>query len=193
MITIITGMGRCGSSLTMQMLHAAGVECVGNGPFFEDERSSFSKFDADWLADQEGKAVKVLGIHQVKMKPANYRFIVLKRNPNEQAKSQTKFYETVIKQKSDASQKGLKSQVKKHYARCLNKARLKGPVLELDFEDMINNPVYAIAKICQFMDLKPTECGQKMLECVIKRNTDCLPTMQIESVLSDPQSHPARL
>jgi hypothetical protein len=32
---IVAGFGRCGSSLTMTMLHAAGIPCIGTPPDFE--------------------------------------------------------------------------------------------------------------------------------------------------------------
>jgi hypothetical protein len=38
-VIVVAGLGRCGTSLVMQMLAAAGLPCVGSFPDFEDDRT----------------------------------------------------------------------------------------------------------------------------------------------------------
>ena len=92
-ITIVTGLGRCGTSLVMQMLHAGGMACAGEYPAFEPEETNPASFDAAYVAAQPGKEVKLLNLHwqEVQLAPAEYRFIVLRRDPREQARSHAKF------------------------------------------------------------------------------------------------------
>ncbi|MHB8286386.1 MAG: hypothetical protein ACYDD1_17175 [Caulobacteraceae bacterium] len=64
---IVSGLGRCGSSLTMQMLNAAGVHCVGSFPSFEGpECEAFQEgfITAERWAAVAGRAVKLLDPHR---------------------------------------------------------------------------------------------------------------------------------
>lgn len=61
-MVIVSGFGRCGSSMTMQMLAAGGIECLGEWPSFEHPKAL--KLDMAWLRAQEGKALKVLDPHR---------------------------------------------------------------------------------------------------------------------------------
>lgn len=89
-IVIVCGFGRCGSSLTMQMLSRGGYPTTGEWPAFEDERSDVGTFSSAWLLEQKGKAVKLLNPKLFNFPKADYKFIWLDRNPTEQAKSSLK-------------------------------------------------------------------------------------------------------
>lgn len=185
MITIITGQGRCGSSLIMQMLAAAGLPVVGSPSFYEDERSSISKFDPDWLVSLDGKYVKVLGVQHLKLKPADYRFIFLKRNPSEQAMSQNKF-QTIVNRGKAESYEGMKWQVRRQNKLCLKKCKSLGETLEMRFEHLIDYPELQIGRLCMFLNLRPLrDYGHLMISRIVSRETKCLPTMEIEQVLSE--------
>ena len=54
---IVSGLGRCGSSLVMQMLHAGGVECLGAPPAFEPPESSPMYLTRDWMRGPPGAEV----------------------------------------------------------------------------------------------------------------------------------------
>jgi len=96
MITIISGFGRCGSSLLMQMLNAGGMTCLGSFPAFEDKRVDRNG-DLDFLRDHDGCAVKVLDPHRYRF-PEGVLFgaIWLDRDLKEQAKSTIKFQKRVL-------------------------------------------------------------------------------------------------
>lgn len=183
MITIVTGLGRCGSSLAMKMLNAGGFDVVGTLPLYEDKRSSIGKFDADWLLDQEDKVVKCLALHHLPIKKGDYRFIVLTRDIEEQAKSQIKFRHQVV-DGFKAKKSFVKSQIRKQQKQCLNKAKLHGPVLQIKFEDFLERPIYTIGRILQFLDAEDTveSSAMPMYEIIKPRNTKCMPDMRIDGL-----------
>lgn len=85
---LICGVGRCGTSLVMQMLKAAGLRVPGEHPFHEFEDGApdgwEDQFDAvKWLAP--GRATEPLSMDY------DWRALWLTRNPLEQAKSWVKF------------------------------------------------------------------------------------------------------
>ena len=183
MITIVTGLGRCGSSLAMKMLKAGGFDVVGTLPLYEDNRSSIGKFDADWLLEQDGKVVKCLSLHHLPIKKGEYRFIVLTRDIEEQAKSQIKFRSQIV-DGFKAKKTFAKSQIRKQQKQCLNKAKLYGPVLQLKFEDFFERPIFTIGRMLQFMDAEDTveSSAMPMYETIKPRSTKCMPDMRIEGL-----------
>jgi hypothetical protein len=72
MVTIVSGLPRSGTSLMMQMLHAGGMPLLTDGcrtadadnpaGYFELERVKQLKSDHDWLAQADGKAVKIVSL-----------------------------------------------------------------------------------------------------------------------------------
>ena len=92
MITIVSGFGRCGSSLVMQMLEAGGMPCSGEYPAFEDEAGNLLLADMlslDYMQTLEGKAVKLLDPHRGKIpKGPEYHVLGCSRDYGEQARSQ---------------------------------------------------------------------------------------------------------
>jgi len=96
-VLTVCGFGRCGSSLVMQMLAAGGIATTGDYPAFEDDRMNFTAFDLRWLAEQRGRAVKILDPHKVpEFKSVPHIAIWIDRDPREQAKSHAKFVAAVM-------------------------------------------------------------------------------------------------
>lgn len=102
-IVIVTGMSRCGSSMTMKMLHAGGMPVVCDN-FVSYELNDGRKCrvrrkyamppiePGHWLGDCQGKAVKVLDPHVFQVPPGfSYDFVFCTRDANEQATSMVKF------------------------------------------------------------------------------------------------------
>jgi len=89
---LVAGLGRCGTSLLMQMLDAAGVPCVGEFPDYEVPELNHAEPPLAWLEVQRGKAMKVLNPHLTRIPPEFEAPVIwLDRNSREQAKSQIKF------------------------------------------------------------------------------------------------------
>jgi len=101
MIIIVSGLPRSGTSLMMKMLEAGGIEPLTDeireadvdNPkgYYEFERVKGLPEDTSWLADAEGKAVKVLA-ELIKHLPEgyHYRVIFMLRDLDEIVSSQKK-------------------------------------------------------------------------------------------------------
>lgn len=180
MITIIAGFGRCGSSLVMQMLHAAGYETTGEYPAFEDIRATALPYENRWLEEVEGKALKVIDPHRCQLPiDHDYKIIWLDRKPIEQAKSQMKLFSTLTSIKT--TRKDIIA-IAKSYKRdkpiCLKLLKKLGPVLSMSFENLILSPIISAEKINSFLgdELDYLE----MAKVVIGRPVFCMPGMDIE-------------
>lgn len=88
---VVAGLGRCGTSLMMQMLHAGGVPCIGEWPAYETSASNFGSFDPVAFAALRGTAIKLIDPARLPIGAMpNHIVIWLERDPVEQAKSQVK-------------------------------------------------------------------------------------------------------
>lgn len=166
---IVSGFGRCGSSLVMQMLQAGGVQVTGEYPAFEDTRYSLEQQKAP-----VGVAIKVLDPHKFIPQSGKYRWIWVDRDHNEQAKSQIKFAREVVGIccGDDAVQKFANS-YKEDRPVCMDVIQqLGGPLLKLRFENVIREPSAAALKIANFVDATDS---RKMARVVRERPTGCLP------------------
>lgn len=89
---LVAGLGRCGTSLLMQMLAGAGLPCVGEFPAYEVPELDHREPPLAWLEAQRGKAMKVLNPHLTTIPPEFEAPVIwLDRNLRDQAKSQAKF------------------------------------------------------------------------------------------------------
>jgi hypothetical protein len=183
MIAFVSGLGRCGSSLVMRMLHAGGMELTGlaEHPFFEDGRVvKFQIGDYDWLDDCEGKVVKLLNPY--KMPPPygrEYRWIWLDRDKKEQRKSQRKCSRWMGKK---CTPQPIESMRKK--SRRVIK-RVGGKVLAMTFEDILMNPVFAAVQMADFLGL---DLNRPMMASVVRqRSAKCLPHMAEGGKFMEPQ------
>lgn len=185
---IVSGFGRCGSSLTMQMLARAGVRCAGRAPAYEDDRTG-PAWDAAVFDDYRGGAVKLLDPHRpwVDVPRGNYRCIWLDRDREEQAKSQAKLLETamgLVVSKSDRNR--LEGSLRIDRPKALGYLRRRGPILELSFERLLVQPhdcAAAIARhVGQALDV------EAMASVRIARHPACLEGMALELSLIEQSS-----
>src|SRR5882672_7379217 len=96
MTVLVCGFGRCGSSLTLQMLRAGGFPCFGSAAAFEPEDVGIDRDMRELLPRIEGMAAKILDPQRTDSWPDKVndtRVIWLDRNKKEQAKSQIKMVE----------------------------------------------------------------------------------------------------
>ena len=164
---LISGIVRSGLTVTMQMLNAGGYPCAGEYPAFEP----FGLGEIPW-EKLKGKAIKFID-PQIQDKPQNdYKIILLSRDLKQQAKSVNKFGSCfgLPKTKKQHIIKGFKEDYKKN-----NSWAKKHECLNLKFEDIINDPTQTARRIQKFTG-KILDIG-KMSRIVVKRSTDCYPTM----------------
>ena len=165
-ILIVSGLPRSGTSMTMQMLAAAKVQILSDGKraaddsnpngYFEYQEATRLRKDTTWLAEAQGKAVKLV----MQLLPSlpvrlpkgttdlRYRVIVLDRNLEEILASQSK----MLASRETATKPHLAATFEKQIrqVRELLKAR-EIPVLTLSYEDAIAQPHVAAQRINGFL------------------------------------------
>lgn len=174
MITIVSGLARCGSSMTMQMLYAGGMECCGCAPAFEDLRVNGLPADTSWLDRCDGMALKVLDPLTFRLPPGEYRIIWLDRDIKQQAKSWVKFMrkvgQIVPRSSTHKYRKLLQSRRDESLVYVTEMAQ---DVLFLRFERVLHNPMAEALRMAQFVgqDLDV----MAMARTVVDRPVECLP------------------
>lgn len=99
MITVVSGLPRSGTSLMMQMLQAGGHPILSdhlrpadaNNPreYLEFDKVRQMERDISWVAQAEGRAVKVVSLLLARLPSAfNYRVIFMRRELDEVLQSQ---------------------------------------------------------------------------------------------------------
>ncbi len=103
-VIVVSGLPRSGTSMTMQMLAAAGVAVVTDGVrkpgednpkgYYEDERVKDlhkDKQDGAWVRDARGKAIKIISFLLKDLPETNnYKVIFMRRDLSEVLASQQK-------------------------------------------------------------------------------------------------------
>lgn len=183
---IVAGMGRCGSSLLMQMLSSAGVKCLGEFPAFEPDETSMSRDPAS-LLKMGGTAMKILGPHRdaPKWRRFDAKIIWLNRDVKEQARSQVKFLREVAGFNIPASSwRGMAASLKSDKWKCCdwwNRCNIEP--LFVKFEDLILHPEQEARVISKFIGIDNRMYWPIMADCVIPRNPKCTDDMGIEMAL----------
>lgn len=182
---VVAGMGRCGSSMVMQMLAASGVECGCEAPLYErDDVAEGMNMSARWFA-QIG-AVKVLAPQLFRIDPqAHIRVIWLARNLEEQAKS----YIKCVRALGMAKHPGVSEDVVlQHYKDKIEEYCVAGlkavhsfPLLPLSFEGILSDPVRAAVKIEAFCPEVELSVHQ-MASAVMERSPACKVGVEFEVI-----------
>jgi len=167
-VIVVSGLPRSGTSMTMQMLVAAGIPAVTDGArvpgednprgYFEDERvKRLHKEDQDraWLSEARGKVVKVISFLLKDLPSSNrYKVIFLKRALPEVLASQRKMMERrgEVDETSDETMFALWT---KHLSK-VERMLLTSDhfeVLEIAYSDVIENPRAQAERIRDFVGL----------------------------------------
>ena len=181
-VLLVAGLGRCGTTMVMQMLHAAGTPVAGTLPSFEDVPLTPKHVDHEWLAGQGGRAVKWIDPTITRIRHDNARAIWLSRTPLEQAKSQAKLLGLRL---SRADLRPLAARVKRDNWRARRIVdRLCGcyGVLHLTFEMILRHPDHCAARIASFCDSSDIDFGsaKAAADVVLRRGPECAPDLSIE-------------
>lgn len=181
-VLFVTGLGRCGTTMMMQMLQAAGVPCAGTYPAFEDVPVTPSAVDHAWLDKQGGKAVKWIDPTVTRVRHANGAAIFLSRDPVEQAKSQ-------LKMLGARNDRNARRAMAKAIQRDTRHARaivtnLFGAhfVLLLHYDEILRNPAYAVSQVAHLCDTLGLPFGDmdRAMAVVHHRDGNCRPDMGAE-------------
>ena len=181
-IIAVSGFGRCGSSLVMQMLAAAGVPTTGRAPSYEaDEVVALDRAELRrWLGERPGHAVKFLDPHRPTMGPPSnidYRVIWLRRERWQQARSQAKFATMFLR----AGEIGISTvhDFARSYERdephALDAWRARTrDIAALDFECIIREPARVALTLCRYLGLVESPSRLRAMEAVVQpRSPEC--------------------
>ncbi|HSX21479.1 MAG TPA: hypothetical protein VLE97_01740 [Gaiellaceae bacterium] len=185
-VVMVAGLGRCGTSLVMQMLHAVGFPCIGEWPAFEPTVSAKPMTAAD-LVPIAGHAMKRLNPQRIGIPGMTTRTIWLDRDPDEQAASMIQFAretEGVDMAPNRASKRRLVASLRRDRALAIVEIGRR-PYLRLSFENLISAPQTAACNIVDFLGIAPADTA-KMSMCVVQRvnGAHAQPTLAVELMLT---------
>lgn len=176
-VLAVVGHTRSGTSLMMQMLDAAGVECYhdeGSGwPAFETTRVFGLPGDADWLRGVVGKAVKLVDPDQFPLPdllPVPMFAICMHRDHTEAAKSALK----MLGMHATAGRvRVLAADMRDRYRAEVSRLQrlLHNRMMHVRFESMIREPKRIAAHVAAFIG-RP-EAAPDMAGCVLDRGSKC--------------------
>jgi hypothetical protein len=168
-VVVVSGLPRSGTSMTMQMLAAAGVSVVTDGirqagednpkGYFEDERAKDlhkENEDRRWLRDARGKAVKIISFLLKDLPETNnYKVIFMKRALPEVLASQKK----MLERRNEVDESGDDRMLElweNHLWRVsyLLKHAEQFESLEIAYADVIGDPLREARRIRDFLELK---------------------------------------
>ena len=170
-VTLVSGLPRSGTSLMMQMLAAGGMQVLTDGQrtadqhnprgYFELEAVKHTRTDHSWLAQAEGKVVKVVHLLLSHL-PADreYRVIFMQRDLLETVASQR----AMLQEQRRPSATLADSRLAELFGKQLAEVRQwlsQNPnfqVLYLQHRDVIESPLTAAQQVASFLggDLDPT-------------------------------------
>ena len=176
MINLVTGLGRCGTSLAMQMLEAGGAPVVGKAPWYEPPPTVPENYSPKWLARQEGKFVKLINPKQFEYPEAEYRILWLTRDPMQQVMS-------IIKLQIAQTNRRYTGTLEQGVANLKNNERgtrrfleRLGSGMHMKFEDIIAEPMDAAERIARHFSLEAEIAT--MAAVVWDRNTSVASEME---------------
>jgi hypothetical protein len=165
-ITIVSGYPRSGTSLMMQMLKAGGLPILYDDTYIpaneHNPRGYYEigdafRFDekgcsADWLADVQGKAIKVLA-PQLSYLPReySYKIIFMRRHIAEIIASHAKA--NMLRQDSSLTERQKILAFKTEYV-VLEAWLMKQPHIRslfVSYNDLLDSPTAPVARICEFL------------------------------------------
>ena len=163
-IVVVSGLPRSGTSMMMKMLEAGGLPPVVDGlrqpdtdnpeGYYEHERiKQLDKGDSDWVAEAQGKTVKVISALVEFLPPGyHYRLIFMNRNMDEVLCSQRKMLER-RGEPSDISDDKLAELMAKHVrkVKAWTAAQPNFRLLDVDYNQMLADPLPYVRQVNVFL------------------------------------------
>ena len=165
-IIIVSGLPRSGTSMMMRMLAEGGIPVVTdelrradsdnpNGYFEFETVRQMSTGNVEWLANANGKAVKVISA-LLEYLPSNYSYkiIFLEREIKEILESQRKLL-AHRNEKATADEAGIEMQIQKHLS-VMKPWLVRQPnieVLYVNYNTLMTKPEPLCEQITEFLDL----------------------------------------
>lgn len=166
-VVVVSGLPRSGTSMTMKMLEAGGLELVTDGirtadednpkGYFELERvkNLHQEADRSWLRDARGRGLKVISFLLDKLPPTNnYRVLFMHRNLDEVLASQAKMLDR-RGETTDTDDDRMKELWDQHLFRTklLLRREPRFETLHLRYTDVLQAPEEAATTIRDFLGI----------------------------------------
>lgn len=163
-VTVVSGLPRSGTSMMMKMLEAGGIDPIQDGirtadsdnpkGYYEFERvKQLDKGDTAWVADAQGKSVKVISA-LLRYLPSDYeyRILFMRRDLDEILASQAKMLDNRQKE-SGVSDDELKSLYRKHLQQVYGWVNQQPNVtlLDVNYNELLTNVMGQLPQIIQFL------------------------------------------
>src|SRR5690606_37939371 len=164
-VTVVSGLPRSGTSMMMKMLEAGGIPPLtdkfrtadNDNPkgYYEFERvKQMDKGDTAWMADAQGKTVKVIS-QLLKFMHAEYQYkvIFMRRNMAEILASQKKMLINRDEDPDVAPDEEIAALFEKHLNSVMDwmAAQPNVSVIYIHYSDMLANPLPQIAQLNEFL------------------------------------------
>jgi hypothetical protein len=167
-IVVVSGLPRSGTSMSMKMLDAAGIEIVSDGIRQADEDNPKGYYELErvknlalepgdsWLLEARGKAVKIISYLLKALPPSNnYEVIFMRRNIQEVVASQNKMLTRRGERSDTEDQKMIELfQNDLWRARYLLKHSPQFRAIEIDYRETLENPREQARRIATFLGRK---------------------------------------
>jgi hypothetical protein len=165
-ITIVSGLPRSGTSVMMQMLVAGGIPPLtddirkpdADNPrgYFEFERAKQIKADKAWLADAEGKVVKMVHLLLPDLPPdgdRRYDIVFMRRDLAEVVRSQGVMLARVGKPGGNIAAEPLIAVYRQQIDRVLKHLAGRSGVrlIEINYNDLVRSPGPTAEKVAEFL------------------------------------------
>jgi len=183
MIGFVTGLGRCGTTMVMQMLDAGGVPVAGPPPSYEDRHLRPAYTDVQWLYRREGHVLKWTDPTATFVPAVHHGPIVwMDRDPEQQARSQLKLLSLGGHGPgfSRRERRAWVASVRADRTRGLAMARRRGDVKILRFEDVLRDPAGAADALARAFDAFGHLDVHRAAAMVESRTPDCAPDLRKE-------------
>lgn len=187
-LIFVAGLGRCGSTLTMNMLASTGVPCTGKPPIYELE-SFIGSVPDDFIIENQGKASKFLCPWAAPRINPDLPWVMLwlDRDREQQNKSMVKFMTDVTGHRYTRREiRASKANMPDERRRSLLVASRAGkPLKTIRFEDLIEHPLSSACMIAEFLKPFGYDLDAGVMASQAKpRSTECRPDLSTEYALT---------
>ena len=166
-VIVVSGLPRCGTSMLMQMLEAGGIPVLTDGVrrpdsnnprgYYEDERVKrlHKKIDKAWLAEAQGKALKVISfLLQHLPDTRSYRILFMQRPLREIIASQNRMLSQSASECGNEADERLLRSYEVHLAgvRSMHAKRPEVTTLSVNHRDVLTHPQEEAVRIARFLE-----------------------------------------
>jgi hypothetical protein len=178
-ITIVSGLPRCGTSMMMQMLDAGGVQTVTDDireadednprGYYELEAVKKIKEDKSWLDDCHGKVFKMISLLLFNLPVDNrYKVVFMTRDMDEMIASQKAMLKRLNRSREGKKQENIERNFEKHLLKIRSwlQSQPNIDVIYMSYNDIVKNPYKYAKMLTQFL---PHKLDAKRMAQVVEK------------------------